>query len=275
MGTHLREWLPVRVARRYLASNAGHWASNMAWNALFSFVPTLLLLASLVGFLFGSHRFEDYLARQMAILFHTRPADVLTVFNEVHDKSWILAVVSLALLIWSGSSLFSCVDCGLSGLSGIEPRPFLRRRWRAMGMTAVFCLVLIPLLVSSSLLSVPRGHLAPLDAAARYGNVWLYLAQFVLGAAFATLLFAVVYKAAPNRHQRIVRVLPGAVCAGALLELLTLIFPIYFRASATSGGALVLILALPVLLTFFYCVGQVIVIGHLLNLETGDGAPAS
>ena len=275
MSTGLRGWLPVRVLHRYLASDAGPWASNMAWNALFSFVPTLLLVASLLGFLFGSHRFEDYLARQVATLFHTRPAEVLTVFNGVHDKSWLLAVVSLALLIWSGSSLFSCVDCGLSRLSGVEPRPFLRRRRRAMGMTAVFCLVLIPLLASSSLLSVPRGHLAPLDAAARYGNVWLYLAQFVLGAAIAILLFTVVYRVAPNRHQRIVRVLPGAVCAGALLELLALIFPIYFRATATSGGALVLVLALPVLLTFFYCVGQIIVIGHLFNLETGDGTPAS
>jgi len=24
------------------------------------------------------------------------------------------------------------------------------------------------------------------------------------------------------------------------------------------------------LLTFFYCVGQIIVVGHLVNLETGD-----
>jgi hypothetical protein len=27
------------------------------------------------------------------------------------------------------------------------------------------------------------------------------------------------------------------------------------------------------LLTFFFCVGQIIVIGHLVNLETGDVAP--
>jgi membrane protein len=210
----------------------------------------------------------------VAILFHARTAAVLTTFDQVHDKSWILAAASLALLVWSGSSLFSCVDCGLSHLSGIEPRPFLRRRWRAMGLTAAFCLVLIPLLVSSSLLSVPRGHVGPLDAAARFGNAWLYVAQFVLGAAIAVVFFTVVYKFAPNRRERIVRLLPGAVCAGVLLELLALIFPIYFRASATSGGALVAVLALPVLLTFFYCVGQVIVIGHLLNLETGDGVPA-
>jgi membrane protein len=260
----------VRVGRRYLTSDAGTWATNIAWNALFSFIPTLLLLVSLTGALFRARRFEAYLAREAALLFHASPAQVLGVFNGIRDKSWLFGAVSLAGLVWSGSSLFSCVDCALSRLSGFAPRPFLRRRRRAMRLTLVFCALLVPLLVSTSLLSVPRGHLAALDAA-RFGRFGLYLIQVVMGTGIATVLFAAMYRLAPNRPPRQGRVLPGALSAGVMLELLAFIFPLYFRATASSSGAL-LLLALPVLLAFFYCVGQVIVIGHLVNLESGDCA---
>jgi YihY family inner membrane protein len=271
----------VRVARRYGASDAGHWATNMAWNALFSFIPTLLLLATLVGMFFRNGRFEAYLTRQMAPLFHASVSQVASVFNDVRDKSWILALISAALLMWSGSSLFSCVDVGLSRLAGFEPRPFLPRRLRAMRMTLVFCGLLIPLLLSSALLSVPRGHVAALDALRGLGRPGLYVAQFILGTLMATALFAHIYRVTPNRGslQSRRRVLRGAVSAGILLELLTLIFPLYIEAAESGGGAL-LLLALPLLLTYFYCVGNIVVIGHLVNLETGDptaapGAPAN
>jgi len=266
-----RGWLPVRVARRYMTSDAGHWGTNMAWNALFSFIPILLLVATLAGLSFHSTRLETYLARVTAPIFHTTPARLLAVFGDVRDKFWLFAVLGVAGLVWSGSALFSCVDSGLSRLSGFAPRPFVRRRRMAIRMTAVFCLLLIPLLVSSSALSVPRGRMGWLDVLARFGRPFLIGEQFVLGALIATVLFLHVYRVAPNRGfpQRRRSVLPGALAAGVLLELLALMFPLYIDASGTNGGA-ALLLALPALLTFFYCVGNIIVIGHLVNLETGD-----
>ena len=272
----LRRSLVVRVVRRYAAANAGHWATNMAWNALFAFIPILLVLATAMALLFNAQSFELYLAREVATLFHARPAGVLTVFDSIRGKFWLLGLLSFAGLLWSGSALFSCVDCGLSSLSGVEPRRFFRRRARAVGMTVVFCLLLIPVLVSSALLSVPATRLPtslvslPGIVTATGGpRIALYLVQFVAGTVLATMLFTVVYVLVPNRRQRPIHVLRGAFCAGALLEALTLIFPIYLR-STSSNGSVALLLALPLLLTFFFCVGQIIVIGHLVNLETGD-----
>jgi YihY family inner membrane protein len=261
----------VRVARRYLSSDAGTWATNIAWNALFSFIPILLLLATVAGVIFRNGRLEVSLAGEVAPIFHATAAQALTVFNAVRDKFWLLAATGIVGLIWSGSSLFSCVDCGLSRLAGYEPRPFVRRRRRAMGMTVVFCLLLIPLVASSSSLAVSRHHLVWLSALGRFGRPGLFVAQFLLGTAMATTLLLYVYLLSPNRgfRQQRRRLLPGALTAGILLELLTLIVPAYLGATESSGGAL-LLLALPVLLTFFYCVGNIIVIGHLVNLETGD-----
>ncbi len=277
--SRLRRSLVVRVVRRYAAANAGHWATNMAWNALFAFIPILLVLATAMALLFNAQSFELYLAREMAILFHVEPRRVLTVLDSIRKKSWLLGLLSFAGLLWCGSSLFSCVDCGLSTLSGVEPRRFLRRRARAVGMTVVFSLLLIPVLVSSALLSVPAKHLPtslvslPGIVTATGGpRIALYVVQFVAGTVLATLLFIVVYGFVPNRRQRLVHVLTGALSAGALLEALTLIFPIYLRSTSDNGSA-ALLLALPLLLTFFFCVGQIIVIGHLVNLETGDIAP--
>jgi len=279
--SRLRRTLVVRVVRRYADASAGHWASNMAWNALWAFIPILLVVATAVALLFNAQSFELYLARETAILFHVKPGRVLTVFDSIRGKSWLLGLLSFVGLLWSGSSLFSCVDCGLSHLSGVEPRPFVRRRARAVGMTVVFSLLLIPVLVSSALLSVPAKHLPtslvslPGIVTATGGpRIALYVVQFVAGTVLATLLFIVVYALIPNRRPRLLHVLPGALCAGALMEALTLIFPIYLR-STSSNGSVALLLALPLLLTFFYCVGQIMVIGHLVNLETGDVAPAA
>ena len=84
----LRRSLVVRVVRRYADANAGHWATNMAWNALFAFIPILLVLATAVALLFNAQSFELYLAREMATLFHARPDRVLTVFDSIRGKFW-------------------------------------------------------------------------------------------------------------------------------------------------------------------------------------------
>jgi len=230
----------VRVARRYPSSDAGTWATNIAWNALFSFIPILLLLATAAGLVFRNGRLEVSLAREVAPSFHATAAQALTVFNAVRDKFWPLAAAGIVGLIWSGSSLFSCVDCGLSRLAGFEPRPFVRRRRQAMGMTVVFCLLLIPLVASSSSLAVCRGHLEWLAALARFGGLSLCADQCLLGTAMATTLLLHVYLLGPNRgfRQRRRRLLPGALAAGMLLVLLTLTFPVHLTTTESSGGAL-------------------------------------
>ena len=271
-----RSWVPIRVGRRYLSSDAGHWGTNIAWNALFSFIPILLLLTTLAALLFRSGRFESELARQLAPVFHTTTAEIVGVFNSVRDKFWVLALTTVVGLVWSGSSLFSCVECGLSRLSGFQPRPFVRRRVRAMRLTVMFCLLLLPVLTSSTLLAVPHGRLGWLDAVGRLGRPALIAEQLLLGTLLASALFLYIYRVAPNRGFRQPRrkLLPGALTAGLLLELLALTFPIYIGATDSSGSALVL-LALPLLLAFFYCVGNIVVIGHLVNLETGDATVTS
>lgn len=61
--------------------------------------------------------------------------------------------------------------------------------------------------------------------------------------------------------------MPGALTAGLMLEALTGLFPLYERTTdgAATYGALIALLLL--LLTLFYLLGQITVIGALVNVE--------
>ena len=94
------------------------------------------------------------------------------------------------------------------------------------------------------------------------------------------ILFATVYYVVPNRRQRWKQVLPGALVAGVLLELVTLLFPIYLslnRGMAAYGKTFGLFF---VLMTFFFFLGLITMLGVEVNsvlypvkLKSEVGAP--
>jgi membrane protein len=98
-------------------------------------------------------------------------------------------------------------------------------------------------------------------------GVAAYLLQPALGVIDGALLLGAIYYVVPNRRQRLRDVLPGALAGGALLELLTLAFPLYFGYSngfATYGKTFALFF---LLLTYFYFLGQIVMVGATVNAE--------
>ena len=253
------------MVRRYDRDSAGTWAGVIAWNALFAFVPVVLLTFTIFTLLLNHAGFATAVQQRVAGLTQSRSERqaILGALNGFRDRPLPLIAGSLAGMLWSGAALFSALDNALSHLHGCRPRPFWRKRLRGMGLMFPFALLMIPLLGSSTFISVAhRDGLLP-----RLNSAAIFVIQFVVGVACAVAIFFLFYRLLPNRTLRARQVLPGAVLAGVLLELLSLLFPLYVRETndvATYGVVFALIL---LLITFFYLLGQITVIGAVLNAE--------
>ena len=265
-----------RVWRRYRDAQAARWATSIAWNGLFSFVPMVLLLVSLLGLLLSNRGFALGVEVRIARLGGTvaDSAEIRSTLAAFREHTGLLAGIGAVTLLWSGAALFSAMDDALSQLYGVRSRPFLRKRLMGIGMIVVFTVLIVPLLLSASLLSEgTRFSILPHDV-----PVWVVsVIQFVAGAIDGTLIYAAIYHIIPNRRQRLRRVLPGAALAGVLLELVTLLFPLYFKAtnSAATYGAIFAVIVL--LITYFFLLGQITMLGGILNaeLEQRRGTEAS
>ncbi|MFN2582264.1 MAG: YihY/virulence factor BrkB family protein [Candidatus Dormibacteria bacterium] len=260
-----------RVVRRYAQTNSASYATSISWNALFSLVPIILLLVTLLGLALQNRGFAVAVEARIARLGDTinDRNDIRSALAAFRDHTGLLALIGAVTLLWSGSGLFSAMDNALSPLYGERARPWVRKKLMSFGMTLLFTALIVPLMLSAVLLSEgTRFSVLPRDL-----PVWLVsMIQFAAGALDGTLIYAAIYYVIPHRKQRLRHVLPGAVFSGAALELVTLLFPLYFELTDSFKTYGILFAVIVLLVTYFYLVGQITMLGGLLNVELDPAA---
>jgi membrane protein len=267
LGKRLAHSLPGRAGKRYLDAQGPNWATLIAWNALFAFFPIVLVTVTVIGAVLHSPGVSQGIEQQVAHAIPNRSSqqEILAALHAFRDKSGIFGAIGFVGLLWSGSALFSAIEQGLSALYPCKPRDFLQQKLTAVAMMFLFTVLAVPLVFSGSLLSAL--HSLPVVPKVLTGGPAGLLLQLAAGVLDASVLFAAIYYVVPNRRQRFVQVLPGAVTAGVLLEALTLIFPLYFKLAggfATYGATFALFF---LLLTYAFLMGQITVIGGAVNAE--------
>ena len=266
MKERLLNSFPGRVVRRYASANGSAWGIDIAWNLLFAFFPIILVTTTFVGILIGDGGAATDIDRNLETQLPAgQGALVVQALRSFHNAAGPLLVVSLAGLVWSGSSLFGAMDQGLSALHAAKPRSFVRQKLMAIVMMLVLTVLVVLATASSSLLSLVtsvRGAPAFLSVAAV-----AYLLQVAFGVAVGILLFGAIYVVVPNVRQRVGEIFYGAALAAVLFEAFTLLFPLYFKLEhgfSTYGSTFALFF---LLLTFAYWIGQIIMFGGAVNVE--------
>jgi membrane protein len=269
MKDRLLRLLPVRVVRRYLDAQGGNWATIIAWKAFYAFLPIVLVIATVLGIVLQNQGLKHDLEVQVVQAFPECRSDhgcaVLSALDAFRQRTGLLGAVALIGLLWTGSGLFGAIDQALAGLYPCEPRGFVRQKLMAFFMILLFTVLAVPLLLSSSLLSLLES-LPAVPGFFRGGPAAL-LIQIGAGVLDATLLFATIYYVVPNRRQTLRRVLPGALVSGALFEGFSLVFPLFFKLAGgftTWGKTFALIF---VLLFYFSVLGQIVMLGGAVNAE--------
>ena len=278
MGRLIRRAKATTVGRgvvRYGEAKGQRWAVVIAWQALFAFFPIVLTLITVLGLVLhgtsASATIKDHVVN--AFPSASDQKSISDAFDAIREHTGVLAIVSLLSFVYGGSRLFGAVDEALDALYPVKPRSFIRQNLMAVSMMFVFTLLVVPVVMSASILPALETLVPDIPRFLTSGVIATLL-QLGVGIVLGTVLFLAMYVIVPNRRVRLRDVVPGAVLAGVLLEVITLVFPIYFKLShgfAAYGQTFALLF---LLMNFFSWMGMTVMIGGAVNAARDPSAQA-
>jgi membrane protein len=213
--------------------------------------PMILGALSIVGLLIRDPATEARFLHLIVQMFpNTAQQQLLDALAGVKQSAGWMGIVSLGGLIWSASGIFSTMEFALTQVFGTKQRDMLRQK--AMGLVMMLLLVVA---IGATVAANSIVNLFPMA----------WLVSLVVGAIVMVTMLVLLYRFVPNRTFRLKEVLPGAILAGVLIEVLTLAFPFYQRVSHgfnTYGAQFGLFFLIA---TWLYLLSQVLLLGAVYN----------
>jgi membrane protein len=209
--------LTVQTSSAWNNDNALQLGAALAYYAVFSISPLLIIILAVAGFLYRGDSFA-YIYAQIAMLAGNNAADTITsTIKSVHssEHGFAATVVSVIILFFGASGVFVQLQSSMNQIWGVKPKPgyfwtdFLKGRLLSVAMILGLGFLLLISLVLSAALSAGSDYFEDLLP----GATWLWQ-TLDAGVSFAivVLLFASIFKAVPD-----VRIGWNDVWVGALL----------------------------------------------------------
>jgi membrane protein len=183
---------------------ASRLAAALAYYTAFSIAPLLLISIAVAGLVFGREAAQGQIFAQLDGLLGADGASAIQTgianSNEA-GAGTISAIIGLATLIWSASSLFGQLQEALNTIWEVQPDPHaglmatVKRRFLSMTLVLGIAFVLLVSLVLSAGLSAVGGLLGNVLPG---GNILWQVINFVVSFAIITGLFAAIYKVLPD-----------------------------------------------------------------------------
>ena len=266
--------LARRTIRETIADDAPGLAAELAYYFFLALFPALLGLIALASF-FPLHNLTDEVAQMLGPV---APDAVIGIIQQQMrhiangDRVGLLSL-GMAGALWSSSSAITALIDAMNRAYDIEEsRSWLRVRLMSILLTlGLACFVLISLT-----LVLAGPELA--DLVGRLGAGWLVawiwkIIQWPLVFVLVTIAMSLIYYFGPNTEQDWVWVTPGSILAATLWLLGSLGFRIYLVNFGAFDATYGTIGGIVVLLTWFYVLGFVIVVGAEVNAEIEHASP--
>ena len=211
----------VRSTARYLLRTEVHtFAFSVAANAILSFFPFLLLLMTLIRYVFHSRVMYSVLENLLRDSLPTGQEFVIRNLNALVAEHHRAQVFALAMLLITSTGIFLPLEVALNRVWGFRNnRSYFRNQLMSLGL--VFACGSLALLS----VGLTAGNVAIVQSALHgYGAWYVQLVDFITMKTFAILasiaIFFLVYWLLPNGKVPARAVLPAAVFMGLLSELL-------------------------------------------------------
>jgi membrane protein len=259
-----------RVLRKFFADRGTHLAAMIAYFALLSFVPLLLLSLALLGLVHQADE-NSFFVRQLEKTFPSTSLDsILRAVRAIQSNAAALGAVGAGFLLWSSLSFFSVLESAFNIVYGRPNRGFLHGKALA---TLMMGGSLVSLFVSLVIGSVGQEILK------RYfGFAGDATSARVVAIAVSTLgvlvFLASAYYVLTNADVSLREVLPGAITASIILEATFQLLPVYVDLSK-HNPVLQTLSGPAVLLVWLYVMANVIVLGAEVNWwRAGRASPS-
>lgn len=218
--------IAVTTFKRYSEDDGGFYAASLTYYTFFSIFPILIFAASAVGYLtFLSEDLQNGLIEE-GLNAVPLIGDVLNPdsIGRLQEQRGTLALVGLLLALYSGSGGVVALEHALNKVNRIDREPaFIPKRLRSLKWLGVLALGAILSLGISGFAQFV-GEFLPNNT---LGAAALSLVLHLVGAAVGVGIFITAFKLLPATHQTWRDVLPGAVVAGVLFEVLKTVGTLY------------------------------------------------
>jgi membrane protein len=260
------DWLESRrLVANYLRDDGDGLATIIAFNALFSLLPLLLVLSVIVGLMARRDTLHEHVENLIiGVLPQTAADPVLSVVDSARENLGSISVLAAIGILLAGSRLFTALDKAFARIYRIERRPYVERRLVSLIAVPIASLLMISAAIASTLatvmVAIPERLFDTHDARWVTG-----LIAVVVSYAAAYLMALTLYATIPNYRTSRMVAWPGASVAAIMFLVLSQVFPLYMRLTGGFGvyGS-VFALAL-VLMFWLYLLGQIIVVGAEIN----------
>ncbi len=209
----------VMALLRYLSRTAVHtYAFSVAANAILSLFPFIVLMLTIARLLHSSQMVE-VIRGMLQVLLPTGQEFVTRNMVYLVYSQKRVAAVSVVMLLISSTGVFLPLEVALNQVWGVkENRSYVRNQLTSLGLAfMVGVLALLSIAVSAS-----HETLLKLIFFGHTGSPFFHFIERTILrvlAVFASIsLFFLIYWILPNRHVRVMAVLPGAVITGVLWE---------------------------------------------------------
>jgi membrane protein len=255
-----------RSVNAWIDNRAGSKGAALAFYALFSIMPILILAIAGAGYFFGAEAAQGEIIAQVEGLVGRNGAQAIqALLADARDPASGLAATMVAsvLLLVGATSVFVELKGSLDEMWGIEPPKglailvFLRTQLHSFGLVVVLAFLLLVSLVISAALAVLERYA---------GGTWsssydiLAILSWVIAFGVIASLFAVIYKVLPDAPLSWRDVWIGAAFTAGLFSLGKYMIGLYLAHSgvASSFGAAGSLIAL---LLWVYYSAQIFFLG--------------
>jgi membrane protein len=211
----------LRSTARYLLRTEVHtFAFSVAANAILSLFPFLLVLMTLIRYVFHSRVMYGIVENLLRDYIPTGQEFVIRNLNVLVSTHHRAQVFSLAMLLITSTGIFLPLEVALNRIWGFpENRSYLGNQMMSLGL--VFACGTLALLS----VGLTAGNVAILQRAFHSHGAWfMHAVDFVIMKIFSIgtsiAIFFLVYWVLPNGKVPAKRVLPAAVIMGLLSEAL-------------------------------------------------------
>lgn len=267
---HRHAWIgfPLAVFEKFGEDRAGALAAQLAYYAIFSIFPLLLVLSTLLGFVLHAEPSWQHAVERSAIA----QLPLVTSRDEptpLHGSAFLL-VIGLVLALWSGLAVVRAGQSAFDAVYDVDPR---HRPGFASDIKRAFGTLLIGGvgLIGTTLLSaaVTSAH----SIAGFQVGIALRIAGSIVAVVLDTAVLLVVFRRLTVREVPWRADLPGAVLASVVLQGLQLgataiIDHRLTHATSTYGRNIGSVI---VMLSWFALQAQVLLLAAEVNVVRLDG----
>jgi membrane protein len=208
----------VQAAVNYIRHQSANQAGSVAFSSVVAMFPLLLFLSAAAAFV-GEPGTAAALAKRVV---EYAPPVVVDALNPVIDevlseRSRTLLTIGMLATLWAASSGAQAIRTALNKAYGVEQGLSF---WQARIKVIVFTMIgtTAAILVFSSVVILPYAW-ALLERTIGIGSEAIWLRTGVrYGLAFVVLVltYAILYGWLPDMRQRLITVVPGALCGAVM-----------------------------------------------------------